>query len=184
MRWLIVAALLVTAGPARADKSRQTATTLSVAGTAVSSALVIAAFAVSADTADVNAPLLYTGIGTAIVTPSLGEIYAGQYLTWGMGIRAAAGALAVGAIAFGQETVTCPNAASSSQTCQQLTGNAVALLGAAAIAYIGGAAYDVMDASDAVDRYNLRHGFGYALAPTIVPSPRGAVPALYFSATY
>ena len=176
--------LLLAASPAHADKSRRTAVELSATGAAVSSGLVLGAFFVGRDTADYNAPMLYAGLGSSVITPSLGEIYAGQYLSWGMGIRASAVVIAGVAFALPQHTTTCELATSPDQTCTQLGGGAVALLGLAAIGYIGGVALDVMDAGPAADRYNLRHGTSYALVPTVLPTPHGAAPGLYFSATY
>jgi len=184
MRWLVIAVVLAGASPAHADKNRRTAVELSATGAAVSSLLVVGAFFVARDTTDVNEPMLYTGLGTSVITPSLGEIYAGQYLSWGMGIRAGAGALAALAFALPKETFTCQLAMSPNQTCTQLTGGAVAVLGLAAIGYVGGVALDVMDAGPAADRYNAVNGKTYALVPTVLPTQHGAAPGLYFSATY
>ncbi|HTR51881.1 MAG TPA: hypothetical protein VMJ10_14295 [Kofleriaceae bacterium] len=186
MRWLVIAVILAGTAPAHADKSRATAVELSATGAAMSTAFVFGAFFTGRDNSEVNEPLLYTGLGTSVITPSLGEIYAGQYLSWGMGIRAGAGALAGIALSLHKETVTCELATSSNQTCTQLSGTAVAVLGLAAIAYVGGVALDVMDAGPAADRYNAVHGktYAYALVPTVLPTPTGAVPGVYFSATY
>jgi hypothetical protein len=62
-----------------------------------------------------------------------------------------------------------------------LTGPGIALVGAAAIAYIGGTAYDVMTAPEAVDRANHRN---ISVVPMVLPTPSGAAPGVYFSATY
>ncbi len=179
MRRLVLVAALLASTPAFADKDRQTAQILSGAGAGLSTALVLASFAAPGN--DVaNMPLLYAGIGTSLITPSLGEWYAGQYLTWGMGIRAAAAALGVYAVATQNETVRCQTA--SPPTCKTMTGDGIAMLGIAAIAYVGGAWWDIADAPDAVDRYNTAHGF---LTPTVLPTPSGSVvPGLYFSLTY
>jgi hypothetical protein len=184
MRRVTIAAVLALAAPAHADKKRETAVALSATGTAVSSGLVLGAFFVGRDTADVNGPLLYAGLGTSVITPSLGELYAGQYLTWGMGIRGGAVALAALAFALPQETVTCQLATMPGQTCDQLSGTAVAVLGLAAIAYIGGAAYDVIDAGDAAGRYNSRHGLTIGVAPGILRTPTGQAPFVNVAGTW
>jgi len=184
MRGLVIVSILAGAAPAHADKSRATAVELSATGAALSTAFVFGAFFTGRDNSEVNEPLLYTGLASSVITPSLGEIYAGQYLTWGMGIRGGAGVLAGIALSLHQETVTCELATSSTQTCKQLSGTAVAVLGLAAIAYVGGVALDVMDAGPAADRYNAIHGKTYAFVPTVLPTPTGAVPGVYFSATY
>jgi hypothetical protein len=179
MRRLALVAVLLVGAPAFAEKDRQTAQILSGAGAGLSTALVLASFAAPGD--DIaNRPLLYTGIATSLVTPSLGEWYAGQYLTWGMGIRAAAAGLGVYAVATQNETITCDIA--SPTKCKRLTGDGIALLGIAAIAYIGGAWWDIADAPDAVDNWNSAHGI---LVPTVLPTPSGGVaPGLYFSLTF
>jgi hypothetical protein len=181
LRLAVIAGLLASSAHARADKSRDTAEILSASGAGVSTALVLSSFVFKTQTSEVNEPLLYAGIGTALVSPSLGEFYAGQYLTWGMGVRTLAGAAAIYAITEQTETITCLGAPSATVKCQSLTGTGLAVLGLAAIAYIGGGWYDIADAPEAVDRHSGRMHF----APIIVPSGNGTfVPGLYFSATY
>ena len=182
MRSLIVTVLLVT-GTAHAEKSRETAQAAAGVGAGVSSALVVSAFFVgTSEGNDVNFPLLYVGLGSSLVTPSLGQLYAGEYLTPGMGVRALAAGLAFYAAKHGQQTVTCDYAMTIDQKCKSWTENAIVMFGLAGIAYIGGVAWDVMDAGDAVDRYNARHR--YTVTPTALAGPRGLAPGLYFSATY
>ena len=181
MRWLVVIGLL--SGVAHADKQRETAQIASGAGAGASSAIALSAFFVGTDPQNpINMPLLFTGLGTSLVTPSLGQWYAGEYLTPGMGVRFLAAGLAVYAAFHGQETVTCDYAMTSDQKCKQFTGNAIVLFGVAGIAYVGGVAYDVLDAGDAVDRYNAKHRF--SVMPTALQGPRGLAPGLHFSATY
>lgn len=176
-----IVVLLALGSSARAEKRREVATYLSAGGAIASSSLVLASF-FTADQGDlVNQPLLYAGLGTSLATPSLGEWYAGQWWTWGMAIRVAAVAFAVTAIATQQEDVTCDVPTASGQPCKQLSGPGIALAGAAAIAYIGGVAYDVLAAPDAVDRYNQSH---FILTPAVMPTPSGAAAGLYFSAEY
>lgn len=178
---IIVLLVLVLGSSARAEKRREVATYLSAGGAIASSSLVLASF-FTADQGDVvNEPLLYAGLGTSVVTPSIGEWYVGRWWTWGMAVRVAAVAFAVTAVATQQETVTCDTGAAPGQTCKDLSGPGIALAGAAAIAYIGGVAYDVITAPDAVDRYNSSH---FMIMPAMLPTPRGAAAGLYFSAAY
>src|SRR5687768_575591 len=66
---------------AHAEKSRQTAQLLSGVGASVSGGVVIGGFMFARDGKRINEPVMYTGIGMLFVTPSLGEFYAGQYVT-------------------------------------------------------------------------------------------------------
>jgi hypothetical protein len=159
------AAVAASARPADADvHRRKIATALSGIGVAVSSGLILSSFFVNIG--QVDNTLLYIGIGTSIITPSLGEYYAHQWLTVGEGIRVGGGALAI--LGANQtEQTTCNNGQAG--TCTSLTGLGVALLGIGAIAYVGGAAYDVLDAGNAVDRYDLR----VSVVPMPLPSGAG-----------
>ncbi|HEV7556510.1 MAG TPA: hypothetical protein VGO00_13685 [Kofleriaceae bacterium] len=168
MRRALALTLVMTAAlsTAHAEKKRTTAQALSGIGAGVSSAMILAAFIVSDGTTyygswepgHVNHPLLYAGFGVSLVSPSLGEYYAGQYLTIGEGVRAAAAALALAAIAKGETTARCETIDDPTVMCKAFSRTGVVLLSIAAIAYVGGVAYDVMDASDAVDRFNSKHG--------------------------
>lgn len=175
---MIVALVLALGRPAHAEKDRDVAQWLSVGGTIASSALVLGGFMFPDEGKVFNEPLVYTGLGTSLVTPSIGEYYSGQYLTWGMGIRAAAVGLAIIGLQRTQ-TVRCDN--SANQNCDQLTGSGYAIIGIAAIAFVGGAALDCEDAPFAADNYNSTH---YLIAPTVMPTSNGAAPGVYFSATY
>jgi len=176
MRRFAPLVLVLACATARAEKRRETAQLLSGGGAGVSSALVLAGFMLASNGEVVNQPLFYAGLGSSLVTPALGEWYAGEWFTPGMAIRIAAGGLATFALRHEQTTVTCDTATSSDQKCNQLTGGGIALLGVAAIAYVGGVWYDALDAGDAVDRYNQRHGF--TVTPTVVPGPAGAAPGV------
>src|ERR1051325_949332 len=176
MRSLVLAVVLL-ASTAHADKSRETAQTAAGIGAGVSSALVLSSFFIGTDSQNqVNMTLLYVGLGSSLITPSLGQFYAGEYLTPGMGVRALGAGLAVYAGLHGQETVTCDFASTQDQKCKVFTEKAIVLFGIAGIAYIGGVAWDVMDAGDAVDRYNARHHV--MVAPTALQGPRGLAPGL------
>lgn len=170
---LVVAMVAVLGTAAEAGvKRRQTAQLLAGVGTGLSGALIISSVVFAPNYGQINEPLLYTGLVTSVFTPSLGNWYAGEYLTWGMAVRGGAAALGVYALAAQYETVTCANASSSTQQCKQIQSTGIALLIVAAIAYVGGSAYDVLDASDAVDRYNSRHGI--QLTPTAMRGVNGA----------
>lgn len=176
MRKLVLLALLV-CGSARADKSPDTAKLLSGVGTGVSSALVVGGFMFAADGDAFNTPLLYSGLASSIITPSLGQWYAGDWFTPGMAVRIGAVGLATFALTHETYDVVCPLSSSAEmRMCSQLKGAGIALLGVAAIAYVGAAAYDVSDAPQAVERHN--HRSGVIMAPTAMSSPQGVVPGL------
>ena len=79
------------------------------------------------------------------MTPSLGEFYAEQYLTYGEAIRA--GAVAFALIGAAQtETTSCTNT-DVPTNCKNISTNGIALLSIGAIAYVGGVLYDVFDAA-------------------------------------
>ena len=147
------------------DKSPDTAKYLSGGASAVSGAVLLYAFLEPPLGQPFNRPVLYTGLGLAAITPSLGEFYAGEYITPGLGIRIAAAGLAVYAMQNETEKVTCDTASSfSDPKCTQLKGAGIALVGVAAIGFIGGMWYDALDAGDAVGRWRKRHNI--VVAPT------------------
>ena len=171
IRTTTVLVLVASLATAHAEKSVRTAQVLSGVGTGVSSGLFLAAFLTGDKEGSVNHPVLYTAIGTSVITPSLGEYYAGQYVTVGSVVRVLAGGLAIYAVTAQTETVRCATIEFSE--CKELTGTATVLLGIAALAFVGGAAYDVMDADDAVKRYNARTRM--ALVPAVTPESAGLV---------
>jgi hypothetical protein len=146
------------------DKSPETAKYLSGGGAAVSGAVLLTSFLTVPKGEVFNDPLLYTGLGLAAVAPSLGQFYAGEYFTPGMAIRIASAGLAVYAVNKEETTVTCDTASTYGETCKQLKGAGVAMIGVAALGFIGGMWYDALDAGDAVDRWRARHGI--VVAPT------------------
>lgn len=164
----VVLFVLLACATAHADKSRDTAKYLSGGASAVSGAVLLVGF-LDAPMGEVfNTPVLYTGLAMATVTPSLGEFYAGEWFTPGMGIRLASAGLAVYAIQNEQQEVRCDTASSASQPmCKQLKGAGIALIGVATIGFVGGMWYDALDAGDAVDRWRARNNI--ALTPTVGP---------------
>ncbi len=161
MRTVVLAlTLLVAASPAHAEKQRRTAQALAGVGVGVSAALVLSSFLVNGAGTTVYRPTFYAGLGTSVVTPSLGHFYAGQPLTIGMAIRGSGALLALYGITQTQDERCTLD---STKNCPRLSNTGVTILGLAAIAYIGGVAYDLADAAPAVDRHNRRHAM---LVPT------------------
>ena len=78
--------------------------------------------------------------------------------------RVRAAGLATYAMQEETEVVTCDTASSPTQKCTQLKGAGIALVGVAAIGFVGGMWYDSLDAGDAVNRWRSRHGI--VIAPT------------------
>lgn len=173
----IIAAL---SGTAAAEKSLRTARILSGVGTGASSVLFISAFFVGEKNGDVNMPLLYSGLGSGIVTPSLGEFYVGKYLTVGMGLRVAAGLIATYGVLGHDQEVRCNNTVEF-ETCHNLGQNAYLFIGLAGIIFVGGAAWDIQALPDHVEEYNTRSP-SFALAPTLLPTSAGD-PAFGLAAT-
>ncbi|HEY5949741.1 MAG TPA: hypothetical protein VIV40_29805 [Kofleriaceae bacterium] len=181
-RALIGVFLVLACATAHAEKKRKTAQILSSVGASVSGAVVVAGFVTAPEAKRINEPVMYTGLGMLFVTPSLGEVYAEQYVTWGMGIRALAAGLAVFTLQTQTKLATCDTAHSSMDPpCEVFTEGAYPLLGVAAIGFIGGVWYDALDADDAVDRYNTKHGF--TVSPG-VPTASGAAPGLTLSGVF
>jgi hypothetical protein len=170
MRLLLVLPFLLAASPARADKSERTATILSATGAGVSSGLVVASFLIKPEDGEVYMPTFYAGLGTSIFTPSLGQLYSEQWLTIGMGIRAAAAGLALYGLTQDQDQ---PCLVNPQENCPTLTGTGFTLIAIAAIAYVGGVAYDVRDSDDSARRYNKRRKTSTAFAPTAMPGGGG-----------
>lgn len=167
------------AGP----KNRNTAKIISGTSAGVAGAVTLAGFLTTPQGEAFNEPVLYTGVGMLAIAPSFGEFYAGQYLTIGMGIRAAATGLAFYTLNTQTRAVICDQVgASKDLDCESFTENAYPLLGISAIAFVGGVWYDVLDAGDAADRYNSKHGF--TVAPTTLPGPQGLAPGLVVSGQF
>lgn len=180
---LVLAARSVHADPS--PKSRTIAYALSGAGTGVASLLMLGGFMLAPSGQELNKPLMYSGLGLAAVAPSFGDWYAGQWLTWGQLARAVGVGVAVIAFTTEMQTVTCDDAQTVMQTCTQLRSGGFALLGLAAIAFVGGMAYDVRQSAVATDRWNADHGFSATIVPTVMIAPTGAsVPGLAFAGRF
>jgi hypothetical protein len=101
-----------------------------------------------------------SGLLVGLVTPSLGQFYAGHYLTYGMAARAAGAALLVG---FAETYQPCIGLG----TCHEGTGW-MAPIGL--LAYLGGTIYDLGTAPAEARRWNQRH---LSMSPTALPSTSG-----------
>jgi hypothetical protein len=114
------------------------------------------------------------------VTPSLGEWYAGQPLTVGMGLRVGGAVVGIiGILSTLSVDLSCLDSCSNASSSDD-TGAALFVIGGAA--FVAGVIYDIADAPRAADRYNRAHSL--QVAPTFVPTPTGAVPALGLSGTF
>jgi hypothetical protein len=151
-------------------RSLRTAYTISGIGAGTSALLITGAFLLPERSGDINYPLLWSGLGSAVVTPSLGNFYAGKYLTIGMGIRVAAGGFATYVALSQTQTNQCSDS-TVPKDCEQITNTGMTLLGIAGIVFIAGAAYDFKTLEDDVRAYNAKHAFTWA--PTLTPSPSG-----------
>ena len=165
-----VSALALAPRVATADapepRSPNTALLLSAGGTLASVGL----FALGAhDYHKQNEGLELAGTLSALVTPSLGQWYAGQYVTIGMAARAAGGVAFVAGLS---EESTCIG---YEGRCTLGRDNAEFLWLAGAFVFAGGVIYDVAAARSAAADYNTRHRAPVALAPTILSSPSGPV---------
>jgi hypothetical protein len=161
-------------------KKHATAYAISGIGTGVSVVLMTSGFFFPKDTGELNYPLIAVGLGTSVITPSLGNFYAEHWLNVGMGVRLAAGGLAAYVAATMRQDHQCPTLAS--MTCTELTDNGMIALGIIGIVYVGGAAYDFKVLGDQVDGYNAKHPFQWA--PVITPSPTGAGAVLGVGGTF
>lgn len=178
-----LATLLLSATASAEPKNPTKAKVLSGVAAAVSGGVVLTGLMLQKDGDPFNAPVFYTGLGLLAITPSLGEFYSGQYLTIGMGVRAAAAGFAVYVVNTYTQLAKCPlDPPSEPPKCDVFTEGAYPLLGVAAIGFIGGVWYDVLDAGDAAERYNKKHGFSVMPAP--MPGPQGTAPGLMLSGTF
>jgi hypothetical protein len=184
MRRIVLLAILFISTTADAGpRNRNTARLLSGSAAGVSGAVTLAGFVTTPSGEPFNKPVLYTGLGMLMVTPSAGEFYSGQYLTWGMGVRAVATGFALWTLSTQTTPVRCDEVGAPHEpTCSAFNDAAYPLLGVAGIAFIGGVWYDVLDAADAADRFNARHG--YTVMPAPMHGPNGMAPGLVLSGSW
>jgi hypothetical protein len=177
----VILLVLAVAAPAHADgpKSETTAQVASGVGTGISGGLILAGFLAGDSNYPYNRPLMYTGLVSALITPSLGQIYAGDYITIGMAARVLGVGIGTYGLTHYTQVTPCESGHAPNDTCRHIDSGAIPFLGLAAIAFVGGMAYDVADASSAVQRWNEHHGF--MVAPTVVPASDGPAPGLSFA---
>jgi hypothetical protein len=140
-------------------KSPDTALMLSLGGTATSAVLFLGGASSN------DGGLMMAGLATSLVTPSLGEWYAGKGLTTGMGIRAVSAAAELAGIA---EAFSCIDA---EDTCSNNNGAAGVLIFGGLIGYAAGTIYDIADAPRTARAYNRAHS--YTVTPTVMRTPSG-----------
>ena len=141
-------------------KSEDAAFALSLGGTAASAALTIAGL--SSD----NGGLAVAGLATSLVTPSLGEWYAGKPLTTGMGIRAVSAVVTVVGLGESLQCIDADNACST-------PGAAPYLMLGGLVGYAAGSIYDIATAKRVAREYNESHGWHVTVAPAAVRTASG-----------
>jgi hypothetical protein len=156
--------------PAAADdKDATVAVELSVGGTVLS----IGMFAIGAKTN--SDQLAFGGLVSSMVTPSIGEWYAGEYLTWGMGIRAASASIALAGFAEAFCFDDCEGS-------NQRTGDMLFVIGA--IGSGAGMIYDIVHAPAAVKKHNERHRANLMVTPTAYPTSTGPAPGVMVGGSF
>jgi hypothetical protein len=142
-------------------KDPNTALLLSLGGTAVSGALFLAGTHMDYEQGD---HLIEAGLLSSLVTPSLGEWYAGKPLTVGMGIRGASALAEMYGLA---EAFSCWDECSNNDN-----DTAGVLIVGGLIGYGAGIIYDIVDAPNAARAYNRAHAT-WQVVPTVMRTPSG-----------
>lgn len=139
-------------------KSPNTALLLSGGVTLIGAVISTAAFFGANDPLDPNKTLVLIGGGIGLVGPSLGNIYAGDALNVGLGLRVA------GLGIFGAMMAHC-----GPDSCSTSDGTANAMLAAATIVYGAGVITEIALAPRAARRYNREH---LQIVPAPMPNGR------------
>jgi hypothetical protein len=142
----------------RGPKDPTTALELSLGGTAASGALL--GIGIGAN----NGGMIAAGVLSSLVTPSLGEWYAGKPVTLGMGLRAASAFVLLAGLS---ESLKCLD----ETDCTNNTQAAGALVLGGLVGYAGGTIYDIALAPSAARDFNREHQIH--LAPTYMRTPSG-----------
>jgi len=148
-------------------KSRSAATLLSLGGTLAPIGMI------ALGERSGNDALVAAGLVSALLAPSAGEIYAGELLTVGMGIRA----VGIGALIGGYEVFMNCNWSCSREDSNLL----IALLTTSIVGYGAGAVYDIVTAQAAVERHNQR--IQLQIAP-MVSTPSGPAAGLSLGGSF
>lgn len=140
-------------------KNPDTAMELSLGGTLASAAIFTVGISSN------NGGLAMAGLASSLVTPSLGEWYAGKPLTAGMGIRVASAAAEIAGLA---EAFKCIDA---EDTCSSNSNAAGFLIVGGLLGYAAGTIYDIADAPSTAREYN--HAHAWHVTPTVMRTPSG-----------
>lgn len=165
---MVVLVLLTRLASADSDdpKSPGVGLALSAGGTAASIGLIVGGLAISLRPAgNPGTGVATIGVLSTLVTPSLGEWYAGKYLTAGLGLRLLGTAVA----AFGVSTVKI--CFDCGEHIDNSGAGTVIVLGVAA--YAAGIIWDVASAPSTVTESNARRHL--VITPSIVTSPSGGM---------
>ena len=160
----VAAATLCTTTLAHAEPGDQgpkdptTALELSLGGTAASAAL----FGIGLEAN--NGGMIAAGLLSSVVTPSLGEWYAGKPITIGMGVRAASAVVFLAGVG---EALSCLD----EYDCHNNTTASGALILGGLAGYAGGTIYDIATAPTAAREFNREHQLH--IAPTYMRTPSG-----------
>jgi hypothetical protein len=135
--------------PPEPPRRRATAVALSAGGAALSIGVAVLGFEAN------NRTLFAVGALSSLVTPSAGEVYAGQLFTWGQGIRVVSGGLLTAGF---EKFLDCGlSSGSRRDQCERNRDQTSTLLLGGVIGYGVGLLYDIATADSAVDRYNERY---------------------------
>ncbi len=160
-----------TAETSDAYRSPATASALSISGVAASGLAMLAGAAIGGDTGAGNA---IAGAASLMVTPSIGQIYSGDYLSTGLIARLA------GTAAMGLGGALLLDGGFDDEQGKVAVGLLLFVGGAAAA--VSGVVLDVAFAGTAAERWNVKHGF--TVAPTAIATPSGASAGLGFSGRF
>jgi hypothetical protein len=166
--------------PSTDGKSETTALELSASGAALGVGMMAGGVSlVRLGHGDAGAELVLASLPTLLVAPSAGQLYSGQYLTLGMGVRVVGmSALIYGAGLSAAKGFTCGaivagGDAPSASNCTDKRGDVITDIGLAVLA--AGAIYDIATAPHAACTRNHKHGMTAQLAPIMTPTANGGV---------
>ena len=150
----ITVARVASADPRTEPRSPDLALVLSAGGVVLSSATIAASEVPRGG----NGALLVVGVCGLAISPSIGHLYAADYLTWGAGLRLASPLL----IYIGSR-MSCVNP--DGDGCTRPGDGQLVMYGLGVGVFAAGIIYDLVTARSAARRYNREH------AVTIAPTP-------------